>query len=146
MPTVPRGFLLGWECPWDLGLPMGSKGCCRVRGLYRAWGHQRGLLMPAGSMGAHGDGHLEVTVHHKAAVHVLQAQDDLGCIEPHLRLREDTVLGEVIMQVPPCGKGTSCHSTALCSPRDAPGGDFKAGAQGSPSPGDREQPRASHRS
>lgn len=105
MPTVPGGFLLGWECPWDLGLPMGSKGCCRVRGLYGAWGHQRGLLLPAGSMCAHGDGHLEVTVHHKAAVHVLQAQDDLGCVEPHLRLREDTVLREVIMQVPPCGKG-----------------------------------------
>lgn len=50
-----------------------------------------------------GDGHLEVTVHHEAAVHVLQAQDDLGRVEPHLRLREDAVLGQVIVQIPPCG-------------------------------------------
>jgi len=32
-------------------------------------------------------------------VHVLEAKDDLRRVEPHLLLGEDTVLGEVIVQV-----------------------------------------------
>ncbi|TNN25993.1 hypothetical protein EYF80_063871 [Liparis tanakae] len=38
--------------------------------------------------------------HHEAVVHVLQAQDDLGCVEPHLLLTEDAVLGQVVVEVP----------------------------------------------
>lgn len=41
--------------------------------------------------------HLEVTIHHKAVMHVLKTQDDLCCVETHLSLREDPVLGEVVM-------------------------------------------------
>lgn len=41
--------------------------------------------------------HLEVTINHKAIVHMFQTQDDLCCIETHLCLREDPMLGEVIM-------------------------------------------------
>lgn len=89
--TVPSGLgERGLRAPAGFVTPVGVHGA--GEGFLKAWGR------PAG-----GDGHLEVTVHHEAAVHVLQAQDDLGRIEPHLRLREDAVLGQVIVQVPPCG-------------------------------------------
>lgn len=44
--------------------------------------------------------HLQVPVDDKAVVHVLQAQDDLGRVEAHVGLREDPVLGQVVVQVP----------------------------------------------
>ena len=44
--------------------------------------------------------HLQVPVDHKAVVHVLQAQDDLGGVETHVGLGEDPVLGQVVVQVP----------------------------------------------
>lgn len=69
---------------------MGLLDTCRVRGCPRCL------------RGACGVSHLEVAVHHEAAVHVLQAQDYLSRVEPHLCLREDAVLGQVIMQVSPC--------------------------------------------
>lgn len=44
--------------------------------------------------------HLQVPIDDKAVVHVFQAQDDLGCIEAHVGLGEDPVLGQVVVQVP----------------------------------------------
>lgn len=48
---------------------------------------------------------LEVPVDDKAVMHVLQAQDDLGGIETHLLLAEDSVLGQVVVQVATCPVG-----------------------------------------
>lgn len=45
--------------------------------------------------------HLQISVHHKAGVHVLQPQDDLGGVEAHLLLRKHAVLRQVIVQVAP---------------------------------------------
>lgn len=44
--------------------------------------------------------YLQVPIDHEAVMHVLQAQDDLGSIEAHIGLRENPVLGQVVVQVP----------------------------------------------
>lgn len=43
--------------------------------------------------------YLQVSVHHEAIVHVLQAQDDFSSIKPHLLFRKHSVLGEVVVQI-----------------------------------------------
>lgn len=44
-------------------------------------------------------GRFEVPVDDVSQMHVLQAQNDLGCVEFHLVLGEDAVLGQVVVQV-----------------------------------------------
>lgn len=54
--------------------------------------------------GGRAEPHLQVPVDDKAAVHVLQAQDDLGGVEAHIGLGENSVLGQVVVQVPAWGR------------------------------------------
>lgn len=44
--------------------------------------------------------HLQVPVDDKAAVHVFKAQDDLSCVEAHVSFGEDSMLRQVVVQVP----------------------------------------------
>lgn len=64
--------------------------------------------------------HLEVPVDHKAAVHVLQAQDDLGRVEAHVGLGEDAVLGQVVVEVPACRGSPPWGSAPGATPRAGP--------------------------
>lgn len=87
--TVPAGSGVPsgcGECPEDSFRVYDTCGCPQGPG-----GFLEGPGVRVGTC------HLEVAVHHKAAVHVLQAQDDLSCVKSHLCFREDAVLGQVIM-------------------------------------------------
>jgi hypothetical protein len=44
--------------------------------------------------------HLQVPVDYKAIVHVFKAQDDLSGVEAHVGFREDSMLRQVVVQVP----------------------------------------------
>jgi len=112
----------------------GAHGCGESPQGLRAPGGSEGAR---GAVGARGVGHLEVAVHHEAAVHVLQAQDDLGSVEPHLCLGEDAVLGQVVMQVSSCGDTDPLSPAATGTAR---AGGFEPAAQASRGPG------VSHRS